>query len=135
MKKLFRFLIITIMVMVCGTVVNAQDNKEQKLSREELAVKQANYIAEELALDDATAQKYVDTYCRYQKEIWNLGPKKGLNSEQRLDRSQQILDLRKKYNSIYLSFLTERQLDKAYKLEKNLITRMKKNNVSKRKAK
>lgn len=121
--------------MVCGTVVNAQDNKEQKLSREELAVKQANYIAEELALDDATAQKYVDTYCRYQKEIWNLGPKKGLNSEQRLDRSQQILDLRKKYNSIYLSFLTERQLDKAYKLEKKLITRMKKNNGSKRKAK
>ena len=94
------------------------------MSREELAVLQAEYIACELALDSATTHKYVDTYCRYQRDIWALGPRRGLTTEQRLARSQQILDLRKKYNAIYRGFLSEQQLDKAYRLEKQLIDRM-----------
>jgi len=102
----------------------AQTSSGQRLSREELAVQQAKYIAKELALDGATTQKYVDTYCLYQRELWNLGPRRGLTTEQRLERSQQILDLRKKYNTIYRGFLSEQQLDKAYKIEKRLIDRL-----------
>lgn len=124
MKKYFQIILIALTVLVCGMTASAQTTSGQRLSREELAVRQANYIARELALDGTTTQKYVDAYCQYQRELWNLGPRRGLTTEQRLERSQQILDLRKKYNAIYRGFLSEQQLEKAYKIEKRLIDRM-----------
>lgn len=124
MKQLLQTLLIAIMVMAYGTEAMAQEATGQQLSREELATKQAQYIARELALDESTAAKYVETYCQYQREVWSLGPRKGLTTEQRLERSQKILDLRKKYHHIYSGFLPEPQIDKAYKLEKKLLDRM-----------
>ena len=111
-------------MMASGATAVAQNNSGQRLSREELATKQAQYIAHELALDESTTNKYVETYCQYQRDVWALGPRKGLTTEQRLDRSQKILDLRKKYYHIYSGFLSEQQIDKAYKLEKKLLDRM-----------
>lgn len=124
MKQLFRIILIAIIVVASGATAIAQNNGGQRLSREELATKQAQYIARELALDESTTNKYVETYCQYQREVWALGSRKGLTTEQRLERSQKILDLRKKYYHIYSGFLTEPQLDKAYKLEKRLLDRM-----------
>lgn len=132
MKQLFRVILIAIMIVASGATAVAQNNSGQRLSREELATKQAQYIAHELALDESTTNKYVETYCQYQREVWALGPRKGLTTEQRLDRSQKILDLRKKYYHIYSGFLSEQQIDRAYKLEKKLLDRMGKGN-SKRK--
>lgn len=128
MKQLFRVILIAIMIVASGATTVAQNNSSPRLSREELATKHAQYIAHELALDESTTNKYVETYCQYQREIWALGPRKGLTTEQRLDRSQKILDLRKKYYHIYSSFLSEQQIDKAYKLEKKLLDRMGKGN-------
>ena len=128
MKQLFRVILIAIMIVASGATAVAQNNSGQRLSREELATKQAQYIAHELALDEPTTNKYVETYCQYQREIWALGHRKGLTTEQRLDRSQKILDLRKKYYHIYSGFLSEQQIDKAYKLEKKLLDRMGKGN-------
>ena len=124
MKKFFQIILIALTILVCGMSASAQTSSGQRLSREELAVQQAKYIAKELALDGATTQKYVDTYGQYQQELWSLGPRRELTTEQRLERSQQILDLRKRYNAIYRGFLSEQQLDKAYKIEKSLIDRM-----------
>lgn len=127
MKQLLQTIIIAIVIMASGMSAMAQANSSQRLSREKLAVKQAQYIARELSFDKSTTDKYVETYCQYQYEVWALGSRKNLTIEQRLERSQQILDLRKKYNKIYSEFLTEQQLDKAYKLEKRLLDRMGKN--------
>ena len=127
MKQLIQTIIIAIVVMASGMSAMAQANSSQRLSREELAVKQAQYIARELAFDKSNTDKYVETFCQYRNEVWALGPRKNLTTEQRLERSQQILDLRKKYNAIYRGFLTEQQLDRAYKLEKRLLNRMDKN--------
>lgn len=124
MKQVLRVVLIAIMVVASGATAMAQSSGSQRLSREELATKQAQYIAHELALDEPTTDKYVETYCQYQREVWALGPRKGLTTEQRLERSQKILDLRKKYYHVYSGFLTEQQLDKAYKLEKRLLDRM-----------
>lgn len=124
MTKLLRTILIAIMVVASGTAAMAQADSGQRLSREELATKQAQYIARELALDEPTTNKYVETYCQYQREVWALGSRKGLTTEQRLERSQKILDLRKKYYHIYSGFLTEQQIDKAYKLEKKILDRM-----------
>ena len=127
MKQLLQTIIIAIVAMASGMSAMAQANSSQRLSREELAVKQAQYIARELAFDKSNTDKYVETFCQYRNEVWALGPRKNLTTEQRLERSQQILDLRKKYNTIYRGFLTEQQLDRAYKLEKRLLNRMGKN--------
>lgn len=127
MKQLLQTIIIAIVVMASGMSAMAQANSSQRLSREELAVKQAQYIARELAFDKSNTDKYVETFCQYRNEVWALGPRKNLTTEQRLERSQQILNLRKKYNTIYRGFLTEQQLDRAYKLEKRLLNRMGKN--------
>ena len=127
MKQLLQTIIITIVVIASGMSAMAQANSSQRLSRKELAVKQAQYIARELAFDKSNTDKYVETFCQYRNEVWALGPRKNLTTEQRLERSQQILDLRKKYNTIYRGFLTEQQLDRAYKLEKRLLNRMGKN--------
>lgn len=132
MKQLFRIILIAIMIVASGATAVAQNNSGQRLSREELAAKQAQYIAHELALDESTTNKYVETYCQYQREVWALGPRKGLTTEQRLDRSQKILDLRKKYYHIYSGFLSEQQIDKAYKLEKKLLDRMGKGNAKRK---
>lgn len=128
MKQLFRAILIAIMIVASAATAVAQNNSGQRLSREELATKQAQYIAHELALDESTTNKYVETYCQYQREVWALGSRKGLTTEQRLNRSQKILDLRKKYYHIYSGFLSEQQIDKAYKLEKKLLDRMGKGN-------
>lgn len=127
MKQLLQTIIIAIVVMASGMSAMAQANSSQRLSRKELAVKQAQYIARELAFDKSNTDKYVETFCQYRNEVWALGPRKNLTTEQRFERSQQILDLRKKYNTIYRGFLTEQQLDRAYKLEKRLLNRMGKN--------
>lgn len=128
MKELFRVIFIAIMVMASGATAVAQNRSGQRLSREELATKQAQYIAQELALDESATNKYVESYCQYQREVWALGSRKGLTTEERLERSQKILDLRKKYYHIYSGFLTEQQIDKAYRLEKKLLDRMGKGN-------
>lgn len=133
MKTILRTLLVAITVMMCATAAMAQANDGIRLSREELAVNQAKYIAHELALDEATTNKYVETYCAYQKEVWALGPRKDLNVEQRLERSQKVLDLRKKYLAIYRGFLTETQVDRAYRLEKKVLDRMRKKNARMRK--
>lgn len=125
MKTLFQNILIAIMIMASGASVMAQTGNRQKLSREDLAMKQAQYIARELALDEATSNKYVETYCQYQRDLWNISPRNSLTTEQKFDRSQQILDLRKKYYKIYKSFMTEPQIDQAYKLEKRLLNRLK----------
>ena len=89
------------------------------MSREQLAEVQARHIARQLAFDDKTTAKSVDTYTRCQKEIWTLAPKrKGVKGaarpdaetekamEERFERRQKLLDIRKKYHEEYGKFLT-----------------------------
>lgn len=138
MKRLFKFILISFSAMQCAFAVTAQTAPDARLPREDLAKRQAEYIATELALDKETAQKYVETYCSYQSELWGLGARRGqgamrgLTTEQRLERSQKILDLRKKYYKKYSRFLTEPQIDKAFQLEKQLMNRMGRHKGAKR---
>jgi len=164
MKKMLSFAICAIMMAVCSTAVHAQNNpsNQQRLSREELmeqreqsqaglasaesrqkknrvqlAEKQARHIAHELALDNATTQKYVATYKAYQQEVWALGPRvkrhqsdtaTEAEAEQankaRMEQSQKILDLREKYYVEYSQFLTQRQIERAYELEQQVMRRL-----------
>ena len=62
MKGIIRILFWVIaLTTFCGTV-SAQTGK-QRLTREQLAEVQAKHIAKEMAMDDATSQRFIDTFC------------------------------------------------------------------------
>ena len=129
MKNLLKINLMAILMLVFCTLGNAQD-RQQRMSREQLAEKQAKHIAQELAFDEATTQQFVETFCAYQQEVWALGPKhksEPTNDEEaeqaikeRFERSQQILDLRQKYYEEYSKFLTQKQIQQVYKMERQV---------------
>ena len=44
--------------------------------------------------------------------------------EQRFERSQKILDLRKKYFGIYSTFLSQKQISRVYEIEREMMHRL-----------
>lgn len=133
MKNLLKINLMALLMLAFCTIGTAQD-QPQRLSREQLAEKQARHIAHELAFDDATTQQFIETYCAYQQEVWALGPKRqnepGNDEEaeqaikERFERSQAILDLREKYYEEYSKFLTPRQIQRVYELERQAMNRL-----------
>ena len=118
--------------ILMSMTLSAQPNGN-KISREELAVKQAEHISTELAFDDVTSKKFKETYCNFQQELWELGPRLGKQQsenpgeeemKQRFERSQKILDLRRKYYDIYSSFLTQKQISRVYEIERDMMRRL-----------
>ena len=137
MKKILGILMMVVAMMTVSTSVFAQaPNQKQRLSREQLAEKQAQYIAHDLGLDDKTSSKFIGTYTQCQKEVWALGPrphhKKGevktdaqteQEIKQRFEMSQKILNIRQKYYKKYSQFLTQQQIQRVYKLERQMMKR------------
>lgn len=121
MRKLV-YLLVCLAMAVSATAQTPQ----QRMSREQLAETQAKYIARELAFDDNLSSQFVTTYCEYQKEVWALGPRSGkdCSMQERFDRSQKLLDIRQKYYRLYSRFLTDRQIENVYKLERRMMHRM-----------
>lgn len=124
--------------MVASNVVAIaqQPNRQQQVSREQLAEIEAKHIAHELAFSDAVSGKFVATYCNYKKDIWALGPRlrpnrRGRASEQDNEErikqsfamSEKILNIRQKYYKEYSKFLTQTQIEKVYEQERMLIKR------------
>lgn len=140
MEKIIRTLLLAVMMTACCVTTNAQDKGKQRISREQLAETQARHIAQQLAFDDETTAKFVDTYSRCQKEVWSLAPRKRVGKgaskndreteeaiEERFDRSQKLLDIRKKYYKEYSKFITPKQIQRVYSIEKNMMKRLGKN--------
>lgn len=132
MKTIFRTIIAASFALLMSMTLSAQPNGK-KISREELAVKQAEHISTELAFDDATSKKFQETYCNFQKELWALGPSLGKQQSEnpseeemklRFERSQKILDLRKKYYAIFSTFLSQKQISRVYEIERDMMRRL-----------
>ena len=133
MKNLMKINMMALMVFVFCTIGMAQDEK-QRMSREQLAEKQAMHIAQELAFDDATTQRFIETYCACQQEIWALGPRREIEPateneaeqaiKERFERSRAILDLREKHYEEYSKFLTQKQILRVYELEHQSMDRL-----------
>lgn len=128
MTRIIRTLLIVIMMVASNVVAIAQQpNRQQQVSREQLAEIEAKHIAHELAFSDAVSGKFVATYCNYKKDIWALGPRLRPNRggraseqdneeriKQRFARSEKILNIRQKYYKEYSKFLTQTQIEKVY---------------------
>lgn len=95
----------------------------------------SHHMAAILGLNDANAKRFVDLYTKYTAEVRaahqkyrKIKPTKGgapltdqqvkTNTENQFTLSQAILDIRKKYYHEYVKFLTARQIDTLYELEK-----------------
>lgn len=145
MKKLvLRLIMVMCMMTISSTIVTAQTSKpaiqkteRQRMTREQLAETQARHIANQLALNDETSEKFTMEYCSYMKELWAIGPRAGkkqqgemtdaqaeAKTKQDFERSQKILDLRQKYYKRYSTFLTQRQIQRVYEIEKQMRNRL-----------
>ena len=127
MKHLMKIVLVAILSIASSTMAMAQkqDGDKKRLSREQLAEIMARNIAKKLAFTDAQTQKFVDAYSRQQKEIWALGENKHpQNVQERLDRSEKILSIRKKYYKEYATFLSQEQVNRVYELEQRQMKQM-----------
>ena len=152
MKRIMSVLVLLIAISVgCGTAMAQPENKaaqsenktekadkkQQREKREQLAERQARYISKSLGLDDKQDERFVETYCRAQKEVWDLNTKASSanrkarmrvrtdaetdkDMRERFDRSQKLLDIREKYYNEYSKFLSPKQIQRVYELEKNM---------------
>ena len=135
MKQIVKSMMVALMMIATCTVAFAQpQGKKQRMSREQLAEVQAHHIAEQLAFSDDVTAKFVSVFCQQQKEIWALGPRLGRKSattdeeqiQQRFDRSEKILAIRKKYYKEYSQFLTQAQIKRVYEIERQTMKRFSK---------
>ena len=136
MKNIIKVVVLIVAMMASNANLYAQKGEQQRITREQLAETQAQFIANEMAMDDETTRQFVETFCQFQKEIWALGPrpkreKSPLSDKEaeqvmneRFAHSQKILDLRKKYYLNYSKFLTPTQIEKVYVLERRMMNRL-----------
>ena len=139
MKNIIRLLLLAVALTAFSGTVSAQSNK-QRLTREQLAEVQAKHIAKEMAMDKATSQRFIKTFCQFQRDIWALGPRPKQSHSQMTDEetgqalkarfahSRKILDLRQKYYTIYSEFLTQKQIQRVYELERQMMEHLSKRN-------
>ena len=136
MKNIIKVVVLIVAMMASNANLYAQKGEQQRITREQLAETQAQFIANEMAMDDETTRQFVETFCQFQKEIWALGPRpkreKSHLSDKEAERamnerfahSQKILDLRKKYYLKYCKFLTPSQIERVYELERGMMNRL-----------
>ena len=137
MKKLLIAAIALMGTMTLSAQPGPDADKAGK--REEFAKMQAQQIARELAFDEATTAKFTDTYLACQKEIWAIGPgKKGMPGKEgglteaeakeankaQFERNERILVIRRKYYDEYSKFLTQKQIQRVYEIEKQMHGKM-----------
>ena len=112
-------------------------DRDKRMTREQLAAVQARHISDALSLDDRTSEKFIETYCRFQEEIWALGPRPGRYEhktdstataeeidkaiQDKFDRSRQILEIREKYYEEYSRFLSPKQIQEMYEIERRMM--------------
>lgn len=141
MKTIMKLWLVAALMLMGTATISAQNNKRQRLTREELADKQARHIAQTMAFDDATTKQFVETYTACQKEIWALGTRmkgarKRANAQQQteaeakqdialqFERSEKLLQILQKYYAEYSKFLTQNQIKRVYVLERRMMKRL-----------
>lgn len=146
MKRITAIVLMVLAIIVCADRAEARAPKDdRRASREQLADRQSRLIAEKLGLSSETAARFIDTYKRCQKEIWELGSQRGgkrrgaMTEEQtdsllkaRFDHRQKLLDIRRKYYEEYSTFLTPKQIERVYKMERRMMERLNKRRESRR---
>ncbi|MDO5395637.1 MAG: hypothetical protein Q4F07_06705, partial [Bacteroidales bacterium] len=89
MKNLIRIMMLVTALFAFAVTTSAQHRRGgERLSREQLAEKQAKHIAEELAFPEEISDKFIATYLKCQQEIWALGPRRDRRRKRSMTESQ-----------------------------------------------
>lgn len=148
MKRFIKHMLMAVAAFaVCGAA-GAQKSEKAGENREKFAERQARHIAVQLAMDDATTAKFVEAFTQCQKETWEAGAQMrqfrnrkpaelseeqaGQSLKARFDHSRKVLDIRRKYYDKYSKFLTQKQIQRVYDLEKNMAGRLAKRGKGKK---
>lgn len=137
MKNFKSVIIVTVMLLV-SLCANAQNGEKRKALREQMIEVQAKHIAQDLALDDKTYNRFTETYIRYKKEMWAIAPKRckkdrklseteeeaAQHMRQRFEQSQKMLDIRDKYYKEFSKFMTQKQIELMYDKERKIMQRL-----------
>lgn len=139
MKRTIRLIMLVLAVcLVSPAIASAKDRKqrEERRTPEQIAEMQAGHIATRLKLDEETKAKFISVYCELQKEVRavndkNIRPTSEMSDEEiesailaRFERSQKILDIRRRGYDEYRKFLSPRQIEQVYRLEKQTKKRL-----------
>lgn len=141
-NKLRNLMVVCLMMMATAAMAMAQAQQEpgdgnqkregkQRPNMEQFAKMQAQRIAQNLALDDKTSQKFVETFCNCRKEMAATRgsrphKKKMEMTDAEADKiikadfqqGRKLLDIREKYYKAYAKFLTSKQILRVYELER-----------------
>lgn len=148
MKTRKFFMVLAILFMGSQMALFAQEKKEGKperrqFNREQLQEMQCNQLIKSLALDDATAAKFTPVYKKYMEEMRatrSMTARKKSDSKTATDKqapkpvptdaeveqaiktrfaqSRKMLDIREKYYNEFRRFLSPKQIQKMYNMEK-----------------
>lgn len=144
--KTRKFLMVLVAIFMGSQVAlfaqGKQDAKPERrqFNREQMQEMQCNQIIKALALDDATAAKFTPVYKKYMEEMRST---RAMNSrknktvadkqtpkpvptdaeveqaiKERFAQSRKMLDIREKYYNEFRKFLSPKQIQKMYNLEK-----------------
>lgn len=145
MKTRKFFMVLAVLFMGSQLVVVAQDEKKPERKRptiEQVQAMQCNQLVKGLALDDETAAKFTPVYTKYmeemratrtmtsQKERTKPAADQSLPKpvptdaeveeaiKARFAQSRKMLDIREKYYEEFRKFLSPKQIQKMYTMEK-----------------
>lgn len=133
MKSFLRIILLTVTMATFCVSTYAQKSDRQRMTREQLAEFQAEYIAKELEMDDMTTQQFTRPSANSRKifgrsvlvprKIFQLVRTKKQNQaiKERFAHSQKILNLRQKYYEEYSKFLSQKQIGRVYELERKMM--------------
>ncbi len=140
MGNIKKMVLLLAAILTFSMAAMAQTDGNRRQSREQLAERQAAHIVKTMAMDEATAKKFTETYLKCQREVWALGPRPGAKGrpattksqsaqdeqdiEARFEHSRKLLDIREKYYKEYSGFLSQRQIQRVYALEKQMMERL-----------
>lgn len=141
-NKMKNFLVVCLMMIASTSMAmvqqqqptngcNPADGQRQRPNMEQLTKMQASRISQALGLDDKTSQKFIDTFCKCRKEMASTRPARPLKKRADMtdaevdkairadfEQSRKLLDIREKYYKAYSKFLSPKQIQRVYDMER-----------------
>lgn len=143
MTNKMKYLMVVCLMMIASTCMammqqqqpgegnGAADGKGKRLNKEQFAKIQASRISQSLGLDDKTSQKFIETFCQCRKEMAASRPhhqnkKRTEMTDAEVDKAikadfaqgRKLLDIREKYYKAYSKFLSPKQIQRVYEMER-----------------
>ena len=139
MTNKMKYLLVACLMMIASTcmamVQQPEDGKKpgegKRPNMEQLTKMQATRISQALGLDDKTSQKFITTFCQCRKEMGATRPrhqhkKRAEMTDAEVDKAikadfaqgRKLLCIREKYYKAYSKFLTPKQIQRVYDMER-----------------